>query len=343
MGKGPRRGVRRLLSAAGTLLLLVLCTEILLRLRAATGERPYTILYLIPVAIGAALMGVRGGLVAALLAVLLARIYLFNDQKQGTELLLSFPNVAELIEFGALLMGTLTIAAVTGYLRSTMGKLRDSSKRLELSYRQLEEVNHQLGETNARLEQTNARLHEAEEQRRVFHRDVLLAVTGGKLRLVEPGEMPPPDLVSGAPRLTLPLWSSEDASALRRALQRLGHEMGLEGDRLFDLCTGVTEAATNAVKHGGGGEAHIWADEEAIGVQITDRGEGIAPAMLARATLEQGYSSRVSLGMGFHMILQTTDVLVMATGPNGTSLLLRVLIGTRVSPEEALLARYVGL
>ena len=333
----PPKTARRLFAAVGTLLLLFFCTWGQLRLLEITGaKRPYTIFYLIPVAIGAALMGVRGGVAAALLAVLLARIFLFDDQGRDLFVYLTFPDRRAFVEFFALLAGTMTVAVVTGRLRTTLGLLRASGEKLNQS-------NHRLADTNRRLEDSNARLVEMEEQRRAFHRDVLLAVTGGKLRLVEPDEMPPADLVSGRPRLTLALKEPADASHLRARLQMLGQEMELEHDRVFDLCTSATEAATNAIKHGRGGEAQVWADPGAIAVLIKDRGEGIAPTQLARAALEQGYSTRVSLGMGFHLMLQTSDVLAMSTSPQGTSVLLRVLVGSRVSEEDALLARYVGL
>ena len=73
----------------------------------------------------------------------------------------------------------------------------------------------------------------------------------------------------------------------------------MDRDRIDDLCTATTEAATNAVKHGSGGEATVWAIGDSVTVQIADNGAGIAPAHLARATLEQGFSTRVSLAWGF--------------------------------------------
>ena len=322
----------------------MLCTWALNFLRLKTGfQRPYTILYLIPVAIGAAMMGVRGGLAAALLAVLLARLYLFNDARNGSALLFSTMRPSQAIEFLAMLAGTLTVALVTGRLRSALGLVRDSEERITQANLKLEDANHRLEETNVRLEDVNTRLIESEEQRRVFHQDVLMAVTGGKLRLVAPDGMPPLDIASGAPTLILPLEESADASRLRRTLQKIAEDLGMDSERTFDLCTGTTEAATNAIKHGSGGRARVWVNSGAVVVEIADRGTGIAPAQLARATLQQGYSTRVSLGMGFHLMLQTSDVLALSTTPQGTSILLRVGTGPRVSEEDALLARYVGL
>ena len=335
----PLPARRRLHDAAAyalTLSLLCLCTWGLMVLRDAVGDqRPYTILYLIPVAIGAALLDKRGGLVAAAAAVVLARVFLLNDHKHGSALL-SFPSLAESIEFLSLLAGTLTVVLVTGRLRSALSLVNQSRDHLRAA-------NHELQETNARLEEASASLRVSEHERRDFYRDVLQAVTGGKLRLVEPEEMPPADVASGPPQLSLPLTFPPDVTHLRQTLHTLACDMGMDEMRVFDLCTGATEAAANAIKHGSGGEASIWAGADAVIVQIADQGEGIAPVHLARATLEQGYSTRVSLGMGFHLMLQTSDVLVLSTTPQGTTLLLRVALRLPQSDADYLMTRYVGL
>ena len=305
-----------------TALLLGLCTWLEVDLQHIAGvKRPYTIFYLIPVAVGAALLGVWGGIGTVLAALVLARVYLFSDDKHGLSLI-SFPNTAEGIEFGALLLGTITIAVITGRLRSTLGHLNQS---------------------NDDLQDANARLTESEEQRRVFNRDVLLAVTGGKLRLVEPGEIPPSDLAHVPPVLTFALNIPADASALRHALTQVGRDCGMDRERIDDLCTATTEAATNAVKHGRGGQATVWSVGDSVTVQIADNGSGIAPAHLARATLEQGFSTRVSLGMGFHLMLQYTDTLALCTDVHGTIVFLQVSNKSRPSIQESVLARYANV
>ncbi len=314
-------------AALATMLLLGLFTHLLQYLRVITeDQRPYTILYLIPVAVASAFLGVRGGIAAAVAALLLARIFLLNDHLHGTGLLHTLPRTPEDIEFGALAAGTLAIAAVTGRLRETLGLLRDSNENLTT--------------TNGYLESANAKLVDSEEQRRVFNRDVLLAVTGGKLRLVEPDEVHTEQTVSDEPVLDMTLTAPQDASQLRRSLQVLACEHGMEPERVADLCTSVTEAATNAIKHGNGGSSRVWVNDEGIAVEIRDRGTGIAPAQLARATLEAGYSTRVSLGMGFYMMLQSVDTLALCTSDRGTTVLLQVCNRPRVTEQEALLARY---
>jgi anti-sigma regulatory factor (Ser/Thr protein kinase) len=310
-------------ASALTLILLWSCTNLLIYLRHVThAQRPYTILYLIPVAIGAALLGVRGGVIASVAALLLSRIYLFNDQRHGLALFSYFPYLSEDVEFASLALGTLTIAFVTGHLRQTLSLLRA---------------------TNLDLASVNVQLRASEHQQRVFNRDVLLAVTGGKLRLVEADEIPPPDLRADDPVLSLPLQKPLDAGELRHALQKLASDSGMDRDRVADLCTSVTEGATNAIKHGGGGAARVWTDPESIWVEIRDRGEGIAPSQLARATLEAGYSTRVSLGMGFFMMLQTADALALCTSSHGTTVLLQIANRPRLTDQESLLARYASI
>ena len=120
----------------------------------------YMIFYFIPVAVGAALLGIRGGILTVLAAVLLARVYLFTDNKHGLSLA-SFPSIAETIEFGTLLLGAMTIAFVTGRLWSALGVLNQRSTDLQ---------------------EANGLLTESERQQRVFSHDVPLAVTGGKLQ-----------------------------------------------------------------------------------------------------------------------------------------------------------------
>ena len=307
--------------------LLAICTWWILWLREFTGyDRPYTILYLIPVAISAAFLGVRGGVAASAAALLLTRIYLLNDHKHGWALA-SSTNLAETLEFTTLTMGTLAIAAVTGRLRKTLGYLHASHLRLE--------------EINRRLSATNARLRDSENQRRTFNSEVLLAVTGGKLNLVERADILPRELAESPSVHTQPLLTPLDASCLRQDLHQIAMNLHMEVDRTADLLTSVSEAATNAIKHGGGGGARLWLGDNLVSVLIEDNGSGIAPVHLARATLEAGYSTRISLGMGFHLMLEAADTLTLSTSEQGTSILLQISNKPRVSEEDAILAKYM--
>jgi len=293
------------------------------------GTHPYLILYLIPVAVGAAFLGVRGGVAATAIILVLARIFLLNDHKAPMPALFSIPEGTEPLDFMTVAMGTLSIAAVAGRLRSTLVELRRSNERMELA--------------NVSLAAANLQLIESEQLRRDFNRDVLLAVTAGKLQLVERSELPGPHLSERTPLGVHRLEDPLDATKFRQALQGLVFGSFMDVERTADLLTSATEAATNAIKHGRGGEATIWIAEDSVYVLVVDNGTGIAPTHLARATLEKGYSTRISLGMGFHMILESCDSLSLSTGEGGTALLIRVSNCPRGSDADQVLAKYLKL
>lgn len=316
------------IAGAITLGLLALVTWWIYWLRFISGTtHQYTILYLIPVAVGAAFLGIRGGIGATVIVLILARVYLINDGKSGLAALLSLPDSASWLELMTLTMGTMSIAAVTGRLRSTLVQLRKANSRLELA--------------NSNLAAANQQLIESERLRRDFNRDVLLAVTGGKLQLIDREDLPGENLKEKPPALTHNLLDASDATMFRQQLQSLVMGSFMDVDRTADLLTSSTEAATNAIKHGRGGVATVWIVDDNAYVLIVDHGEGIAPTHLARATLEKGYSTRISLGMGFHMILESCDSLSLSTGETGTALLIRVSNCPRGSETDQILARYL--
>ncbi|MBC8142338.1 MAG: ATP-binding protein, partial [Armatimonadetes bacterium] len=76
--------------------------------------------------------------------------------------------------------------------------------------------------------------------------------------------------------------------------------------------------------HGGGGTASFHGDPEAGQLQIciTDNGTGIAEETLHRATLERGYTTAGSLGLGFSLMYSAADRVYLLTGATGTTLLL---------------------
>jgi anti-sigma regulatory factor (Ser/Thr protein kinase) len=286
--------------AVGVIALVIITTWALRVLEHYTAGRPYTIFYLVPIALAAAFVSQRFAYVASLVAVTLAGFFLFSHDYY-------LPNTVELI---ALIFGTTAIATVVGRLQSVLLQL-DTAK--------------------------DSLIH-SEEQRVLFNRDVLLAVTGGRMRLCDDAEIA--TQIHGEPAFSITLATAGDATLLRRELKDMVAKSGLAGLRLSDLETAVTEAATNAIKHGNGGAADVWYYADAVTVLIRDRGTGISPTDLARATLERGYSSRYSLGMGFTMILESVDSMSLSTSSAGTQILIRVGSMERRSPEQGLLVRY---
>jgi anti-sigma regulatory factor (Ser/Thr protein kinase) len=294
-------------SAIITAAMLIFCTwAINLLTTIVHDNRPFTLFYFVPVAFGAAFLGIRGGIATSVLAVILARVYLFD----AGPMFWKMPTLSDDIELLALAFGTFTVAIVTGRLRTVLGQLN----------------------------QANIDLRDSERRRTGFNREVLLAVTGGRLQLCDDQELS--EMLHGNPSFTMQLSEPIDASRLRHAIKDGVHSREIPKLRLDDICTAATEAATNAVKHGNGGTAHVWLEDNSVSVLIEDDGSGISPAQLARATLERGFSTRVSLGMGYYMMLEAVDSLALSTSPRGTSILLKVGTEERMSTEQNLLAHY---
>jgi CHASE3 domain sensor protein/anti-sigma regulatory factor (Ser/Thr protein kinase) len=158
-------------------------------------------------------------------------------------------------------------------------------------------------------------------QQRIFLKDVLASVTEGKLALCDTEE----ELPSPLPVFeeTISLGANGALKALRHAAARAARVSGFTEDRVQDFVTSVSEAAMNAVTHGGGGEAIVRADGgERVQVWVTDQGKGIAIDVLPQSTLERGYSSAGSLGHGFWLMLRMCDKVWLLTGPQGTTVIL---------------------
>ncbi len=97
-----------------------------------------------------------------------------------------------------------------------------------------------------------------------------------------------------------------------------------------DLVLAVAEAAANAIKHAGGGCCTLYAGEDRILARISDEGAGIRAEDLPATLLLPGYSSTVSLGMGYTLMLELVDDIWLSTGPEGTI----VQLAKWLRPEE---------
>ena len=293
-----------------TVALLALFTWAIQQLTRMTNAGPYGILYLIPVAFGSALLGIRGGYITAVAALIL-----------DFTLLGASPESANVLNNADALVKILTLAVSMFIVASVTGCLQLASRDLQV---------------------LNASLMESEARREAFSREVLLAVTGGRLSLCDDAELQA--LVANEPALaTIDLREARDVCVLRHLLRHIAEGRGFPANRLDELEIAVTEAAANAVKHGGGGTAEIWISPAEASLLIVDHGKGISPADLARATLERGFSTSVSLGMGFTIMLESTDMLALNSSPCGTAVLLRRYNAPPPSLEDRLLARFEPL
>jgi len=160
-----------------------------------------------------------------------------------------------------------------------------------------------------------------EEQRKQFYKQTILAATGGKLVICEPGEIA--DLggeIVGEYRVREPV----DVSRARHLVIDVAAARGMPPTRAesFALCVG--EAATNALKHASGGEVALSAKGSRLRARISDHGPGMDALILPKAILQLGYSTSGSLGMGYALILSLSDRVHLCTGPAGTTVVIEM-------------------
>jgi len=174
---------------------------------------------------------------------------------------------------------------------------------------------------------------DVERQKRVFYRDTILSVTDGKLNICEFCDIEP--FIAGASR-EIEVNNFEQVAAARRFVDEFLEEQGVTGDRKGEFMVGVGEAITNAVKHGERGKVFVGADEQSAWVVISDKGAGIESLILPRAVLLKGFSTKPSLGLGYSIMLDVSDHILLDTGEQGTTVVLmkdRVAHDLRVLPE----------
>ena len=170
------------------------------------------------------------------------------------------------------------------------------------------------------LREAERALHRQDEGIRKAYVDVLDAVTGGKLILLteeqlaeELGRPLGQPFVFGAP---------SQLAAARATIVRAAETRFPGRIRRTDLLSTSGEALDNAVKHAGGGSFQAFARGESLQVAITDEGPGIDFRTLPRATLVPGFSTAASLGMGFTIMLQLCERVLLSTRPGRTVVVL---------------------
>ena len=172
-----------------------------------------------------------------------------------------------------------------------------------------------------------------EAARQTFFRDVLLSVTAGRLWLCASAIDLPTPLPDDSEAMPV---TQETLRAVRVRAKEAALSRHFPPEQVDNLQTAVAEAALNAVVHGGGGESIVRADDDAVQVWISDRGQGIKLSQMPRVMLDHAFETkddnkRGFAGQGFWLMLRTADRLDLYTSTQGTTLVLTV---TRRSVSE---------
>ncbi len=106
-------------------------------------------------------------------------------------------------------------------------------------------------------------------------------------------------------------------------------------EMIGDVILAAGETVTNGVKHADSCQVQVYRLDGALQIRVSDQGHGIDFSNLPKATLLSGFSTKKSLGMGFSVILDICDRVLLSTGPEGTTVVLEV--GGKKEEEEGTL------
>ena len=169
---------------------------------------------------------------------------------------------------------------------------------------------------------------ESEAQQRLFLRETVLCVTQGKLDICDEADIAP-YVVDSA--FLSHLDSVAATSTARHQALEICRKSGLDEQSAQSFAPGVGEAIANAVKHAGHGTVYAGQQDNEVWVAVTDEGPGMSSLLLPQVALTRGFSTAASMGLGYTVMLDAADRILLHTGSHGT----RVALLKSLSPAPA--------
>ena len=163
----------------------------------------------------------------------------------------------------------------------------------------------------------------AQEERRQFYRKTIEAATEGKLIITDRRttlEM------AGPPIAQQQIVKGDDLAKVRRMIADVAQSEGISESKTFDLVFGAGEATANVIKHAGIGEVSVHSVTNGLLIIVSDHGPGIPALSLPEVALKRGYTTAISLGMGYKAMISIADHVYLATGPTGTTVAIEMLL-----------------
>jgi CheY-like chemotaxis protein/anti-sigma regulatory factor (Ser/Thr protein kinase) len=175
-------------------------------------------------------------------------------------------------------------------------------------------IERELREAAARRE----RRHVEEEKRR-FYRETILSATDGKLVICDPVDI---DYYASQPSVCTDVRKPNELSEAVENVRCECRKFGLDEESTWGFSVGVGEAITNALKHASGGHVCMGKIDNDLWVAVADHGSGINSLILPAAVLRRGFSTKPSMGLGYAIMLDVSDRILLNTGAEGTTIVL---------------------
>ena len=165
--------------------------------------------------------------------------------------------------------------------------------------------------------------------------EVVAAITDGTLLILSEEELP--DQLGHRIAGPFDFHDEHGPGEIRHAIREraLEYQPGVAWDQGFEVAVG--EALLNALEHAGGGTASLYALGDLYQAVVSDRGTGIDFTAITRvaAAMEDVHLVEHTVGIGFTLILSFTKRVLLATGVNGTTLVLEGGVGDARSERRS--------
>lgn len=183
------------------------------------------------------------------------------------------------------------------------------------------------------------RVREMEAHKRQFYRRTLLAATEGKLMMSEEEEI---RAIAGEPIQSWKIRELHDIETAREEIRGLARELGMDEQRIPDFLGCAVEALANVHKHAGDGVASLHSVIDGLMLVVCDEGRGIEALALPDVALTKGYTTAISLGMGYKVMLEFADRVYLSTGSDGTVVAIQMGLHTGAKRGDVLLDKLMG-
>ena len=172
------------------------------------------------------------------------------------------------------------------------------------------------------LKRREEEIHRRDRDIRQAYADVFCAVTNDKLVIMTPEEL---NGALGEPvGHELAVNEFKELQGIRSTLRRVLRVTLQDLGDVDSVVMAAGEAITNAVKHGASCSVQVHKIGQTTQILVSDHGPGIDFTDLPHATLAAGFSTKKSLGVGFSIMLDVCDRVLLSTGPLGTTVVLEL-------------------
>jgi HD-GYP domain-containing protein (c-di-GMP phosphodiesterase class II)/anti-sigma regulatory factor (Ser/Thr protein kinase) len=181
------------------------------------------------------------------------------------------------------------------------------------------------------MDLTNILEYEKKQDERIntLYREVMFSVTEGKFVLISKEELE--EINHQKVIGPLPIESKGDVPLCRQQVQEVLTQLDIPGKISFQILLCTSEVVTNVLKHAVSGQMKINYVEGKLQIIVQDKGSGMDLAELPKSTLLSGYSSKVSMGQGFNLILKMMDRVKLFTSSEGTTVVLEIQLSEHIN------------